>query len=50
MNDTLREHYRKLLGLERPWNVTEIDLDVKRRRVDIRLVHEKGHKVTWLAD
>jgi transposase len=45
VNDTLREHYRKLLGLESPWNVTEIDLDVKRQRVDIQLVHEKGHKV-----
>lgn len=45
MNDTLREHYRKLLGLEKPWEVTAIELGIEQQRVEIELVHESGQQV-----
>ncbi len=45
MNDTLREHYRKLLGLEKPWEVTSIELELEQPRVQIDLIHESGQKI-----
>lgn len=45
MNDTLREHYRKLLSLEKQWKVAAIDLKLEDKRVEIRLIHESAQRV-----
>jgi transposase len=39
MQDT--ELYRRILGLEPPWKVARVELDVKRRRVDVYAEHSK---------
>jgi len=39
MRDT--DLYRKLLGLEAPWTVGRVELDVKKRRVDVFAEHSK---------
>ena len=43
MRDT--ELYRRLLGLESPWSVARVELDVKQRRVDVYAEHAKRR--TW---
>lgn len=43
MRDT--ELYRRLLGLEAPWKVARVELDVKERRVDVYAEHAK--RKTW---
>src|SRR4030067_1727372 len=40
MQDT--ELFRYLLGIEPPWEVETVELDVKSQRVDIWVVHEEG--------
>ena len=40
-----RELYRKILGIESPWDVTEVKLDVKNQQVDIWVEHDP--KVLW---
>ena len=40
--DTLREHYRLLLGLEEGWNVLDVDLDMEAGRVRIVVDWERG--------
>lgn len=42
MNDV--ELYRHLLGLEAPWSVSRIELDVKEQRVDVWAEHREGHR------
>lgn len=42
MHDT--ELYEKLLGLEAPWSVDSVDLDVSTGRVDIWVDHADRHK------
>jgi transposase len=42
MRDT--ELYRQLLGIEPPWSVDRIDLNVKERRVDVWSEHRAGTK------
>lgn len=39
MRDT--DLYRRLLGLESPWTVDRVDLDVKTREVNVYAKHEK---------
>ena len=39
------ELYRALLGLESPWKVARVDLDVKQQRVDVYAEHRK--RKTW---
>lgn len=39
------ELYRHLLGLEAPWFVSAVELDVKGQRVDVRAAHAEG--VRW---
>jgi transposase len=34
--------YRQVLGLEKPWTVERVDLDVAGQRVDIWVEHESG--------
>lgn len=43
MRDT--DLYRQLLGLEPPWTVERVDLDVKGHRVDVYAAHERP--ATW---
>jgi transposase len=38
MND-LKEHYRLLLGLDAAWEVSDVSLSLKEKRVDILLTH-----------
>lgn len=45
MNENLREHYCKLLGLEKPWKVVSVDLALETQRVEIRVAHGKGGRV-----
>ena len=40
MHDT--ELYRYLLGLEKPWNVECVKLDLKNQRVDVWATHAEG--------
>ena len=40
--DTLREHYRRLLGLEEGWNVLDVNLDMEAGRVRILVDWERG--------
>lgn len=42
MRDT--ELYRYLLGLEEPWSVARVELDVVTQRVDVWVEHPKGKK------
>jgi transposase len=42
MRDT--ELYRQLLGLEAPWTVARVELDVKALRVDVHAEHVEGHQ------
>ena len=42
MRDT--DLYRHLLGVEEPWFVSEVQLDVKEQRVDVWVEHPKGLK------
>jgi len=43
MEDT--ELYRRLLGLEAPWAVERVALELKEQRVDVHAVHQEG--VQW---
>lgn len=42
MRDT--DLYRHLLGLETPWSVARVELDVTGQRVDVWVEHPRGHK------
>jgi transposase len=37
MAESLEQHYRQLLGLEEPWVVEAVNLDLAAQRVEIRL-------------
>jgi len=37
MTESLEQHYRRLLGLEEPWMVEAVNLDLAAQRVEIRL-------------
>jgi len=37
MTESLEQHYRRLLGLQEPWVVEAVNLDLAAQRVDIRL-------------
>lgn len=39
------EFYRQVLGLESPWTVLRVDLDLTKQRVDVHAVHQDG--VAW---
>jgi hypothetical protein len=39
------ELYQRILGLESPWKVARVDLDVKQTRVDVYAEHAK--RKTW---
>ena len=37
MTESLEQHYRRLLGLEEPWVVEAVNLELAAQRVEIRL-------------
>ena len=39
-----RELYRHVLGLEKPWQVTRVQLDIRREQVDVWTVHDEGQR------
>ena len=39
------ELYRHLLGLETPWKVVEVKLDIPGQRVDVRVEHDP--EIPW---
>ena len=41
--------YRQLLGLEKPWTVDRVELDMKQQRVDVFAKHEKSKAWTCPA-
>lgn len=43
--EKLDQHYAQLLGLQTPWEVTVVDLDLKETRVSICVEHPNGVKV-----
>jgi transposase len=42
MAESLEQHYRRLLGLEEPWIVEQVDLDLAHQPVAIRLATGRG--------
>ena len=42
MAESLHDHYRRLLGLQTPWEVSEVKLDLAQQRVQIRLHWREG--------
>src|ERR1700738_4829025 len=42
MAESLHDHYRRLLGLQIPWEVSDVKLDLAQQRVQIRL--------NWIED
>jgi transposase len=46
MEKSLAKHYAKLLGLEKPWVVADVQLDLEDMRVEIALEHPNGEGVT----
>lgn len=42
MEDT--ELYRHVLGLEEPWRVDRVQLDIRREQVDVWVVHDEGQR------
>jgi transposase len=40
-----RELYRHVLGLEEPWRVDRVQLDIRREQVDVWAVHQEG--IRW---
>ena len=45
MRDT--QFYEQVLGLEKPWRVSRVELDATGRQVDVWVGHPDG--VTWLC-
>src|SRR5260370_27334371 len=44
MAESLLDHYRRLLGLQTPWEVSEVKLDLAQQRVQIRLNWIEGYQ------
>jgi hypothetical protein len=38
--DLTANHYAQLLGIQSPWKITSVDLDIDALRVDIRVLYE----------
>ena len=38
------ELYQQIVGLEEPWKVWEVELNIEESRVDIRVEHPEGKK------
>ncbi len=45
MQEELKAHYGRLLGLESPWEVASVDLDMEGQRVEIALTRSPGGPV-----
>ena len=44
MVESLHDHYRRLLGLQTPWEVSDVKLDLAQQRVQIRLNWIEGYQ------
>lgn len=44
-HEELYAHYRQLLGLEKPWGVVSVKLDLEDKRVEIEVAWPAGHTV-----
>jgi transposase len=44
MAESLHDHYRRLLGLQTPWEVSDVKLDLAQQRVQIRLNWIEGYQ------
>jgi len=38
----VKELYRQILGIEEPWKVSQVELDVKGERIDVKVVHDEN--------
>lgn len=45
MDTSLKTHYAQLLGLQDPWSVSQVNLDLEGKSVEIALEHGGGRKV-----
>ena len=43
--ESIENHYAQLLGLQAPWEVAEVELQLEAKRVEIHLTHPLGVKV-----
>jgi transposase len=41
----VKELYRQILGIEEPWRVSRVELDVKGERIDVKVVHDE--EIRW---
>lgn len=44
--ESIENHYAQLLGLQTPWEVVEVELQLEAKRVEINLEHPLGVKVS----
>jgi len=44
-HDELYKHYRQLLGLDDPWGVGSVKLDLEAKRIEIEVAWPSGHPV-----
>ena len=42
----IENHYQQLLGIDSPWEVKKIDLNIEEGKIDIQVVWPSGEKVT----
>lgn len=45
MTNTLKQHYRQILGLDETWKIGDVDLDVDKTRLTINLHSPRGVKL-----
>lgn len=43
--DDLETHYSKLVGIESPWTVKSVDLNIEEHKVDIEVFYDPGEQV-----
>ncbi|MCL6579725.1 MAG: ISL3 family transposase [Candidatus Bathyarchaeota archaeon] len=41
----VKELYRQILGIEKPWRVSQVELDIRAERIDVKVVHDE--EVRW---
>jgi len=45
VNATLSKHYSQLLGLNSPWRITDINMNIEEQRIDLTIQWPKGKRV-----
>jgi len=46
----MKELFEKALGIDKPWLVDDIKLDIKKRRLDIHINFESGSKFEYISE